>query len=270
MSGTGHQTGGLGGFLRAARARVDPARAGVVSAGPRRVPGLRREEVAVLAGVSANYYARLEQGRERHPSPQVLDALSRALDLGPDAHEHLHRLAGTVPGGHGHRQARVRPDVLALIEEWTSTPALVLSDTLDVLAQNRLARALHTGFARSANLAEMTFLDPAGSTFYVDWHRAAAATVASLRLAEGRRPHDQRLREVIAQLSAGSAAFRALWADQDVRGRTYEAKRFDHPVLGRIDMSYQAFDVRGCDGQQLLVYRAEDAEAVRLLAGLAV
>lgn len=264
---------GLGAFLRAARARVDPARAGMPTAGLRRVPGLRREEVAVLAGMSANYYTRLEQGRERHPSLQVLDALSRALDLGPDAREHLHRLAGAAPSQHGNRQVVVRPDVLELIEEWTTTPALVLSETLDILAQNRLARAMHSAFAEASNIAVMTFLDPAGSTFYVEWERAAQATVANLRLAQGRRPHDPRLHDVVTRLSASSAHFRSLWDTHDVRGKTYEAKRFEHVAVGLLELTYQAFDIRGSDGQQLLVYRAErgsrTAESLRLLDSLA-
>ncbi|MDN3054468.1 helix-turn-helix transcriptional regulator [Streptomyces sp. SRF1] len=273
MSQHGSSTSGLGGFLRAARARVDPARAGLPSAGVRRVPGLRREEVAVLAGVSANYYTRLEQGRERHPSLQVLDALGRALDLGPDAREHLHRLAGATPSRRGFPQPAVRPDVLELVEEWTTTPALVLNETLDVLAQNRLAAAMHSGFADPVNLALMTFGDPAGTGFYTDWHQVAEAVVASLRLAQGRRPHDPRLPELVGRLSASSAHFRELWDAHPVRGRTYEAKRFTHPVVGALELTYQAFDIRGSDGQELLVYRAErgsrTADSLRLLAGLA-
>ncbi|MHC3472605.1 helix-turn-helix domain-containing protein [Streptomyces sp. 7R007] len=274
MSDSARPASGLGLFLRAARARVDPARAGLPSAGLRRVPGLRREEVAVLAGVSANYYTRLEQGRERHPSLQVLDALSRALDLGADAHEHLHRLAGVAPSHHGRRQVVVRPDVLELVEEWTTTPALVLSDTLDILAHNHLAQAMHSGFADPSNIALMTFVDPAGSTFYVDWHRAAQATVANLRLTQGRSPHDPRLQELLARLSASSTHFRRLWDTYDVQGKTYEAKRFEHPAVGLLELTYQAFDIRGSDGQQLLVYKAErgsrTADSLRLLASFAV
>lgn len=258
----------LGEFLRAARARADPARTGLPDGGPRRVPGLRREEVAVLAGVSANYYTRLEQGRERHPSPQVLDALCRALDLGPDARDHLHRLAGVAPARPAPAQTAVRPDVLALMQEWTTTPALVLSDTLDVLATNRLAEALLSGFARPRNIAVMAFLDPAAPGFYRDWLHAAQSAVATLRLA----PDGPRLRELVDRLSAASGAFRELWHHYDVRGRTYEAKSFRHPDVGELELTYQAFDVRGAEGQQLLVYRAEpgsrSAGSLRLLASL--
>jgi hypothetical protein len=167
----------------------------------------------------------------------------------------------------------VRPDILELIEDWTTTPALVLSETQDILAQNRLATAMHSGFEDSSNLAVMTFADPAGAGFYVDWHLAAEAMVAGLRLAQGRRPGDPRLRALVTRLSESSAHFRKLWEAHDVRGRTYQAKRFEHPTVGRLELASQAFDVRGCEGQQLVVYRAEPgsrtADSLILLAGLA-
>ncbi|MGA5507065.1 helix-turn-helix transcriptional regulator [Streptomyces umbrinus] len=272
MSDRGRGASSLGEFLRAARARVDVARAGLPSVGLRRVPGLRREEVAVLAGVSVNYYTRLEQGRECHPSLQVIDALSRAFDLGPDAREHLHRLAGAAPSRHGSQQIVVRPDILELIEEWTTTPALILGETLDVLAHNHLASAMHSGFADTSNIALMTFVDPVGATFYADWRQAAQAVVASLRLAQGRRAHDPRLLDLLAQLSASSAHFRELWDTYDVRGRTFEAKRFWHPDVGALELTSQAFDIRGSEGQQLVVYKTErgsrTACSLRLLASL--
>jgi transcriptional regulator with XRE-family HTH domain len=263
----------LGQFLRAARARVDPGAAGLPDTGLRRVPGLRREEVAVLSGMSANYYTRLEQGRERHPSLQVLDALCRALALEEDAREHLHRLAGAAPSRPRFQQMTVRPDVRDLLEEWTTTPALVLSEKLDILAANRLAAAMHSGFSETPNIAVMTFIDPAGRTFYKDWHRAAQAAVANLRLAQGRHPRDPGLRALIARLSAQSESFRVLWRDFDVRGRTYEAKCFEHPDVGTLDLTYQAFDIKGSEGQQLLAYKAERGSStegsLRLLSSLA-
>lgn len=273
MSHPRQEAADLGRFLRAARSRVDPAQVGLPTVGLRRVSGLRREEVAVLAGVSANYYTRLEQGRERHPSVQVLDALSRALNLGPDAHDHLHRLAGAAPGRHVPAQATVRPDLLELVEEWTTTPAMVISDTLDVLAQNRLTAAMHSGFAAPENLALMLFTDPFGSTFYVDWRHAARSVVAGLRLAHGHRAHNPRLRELVTRLWETSEPFREFWNTYDVRGRTFAAKRFQHPDVGLLELSYQAFDVRGSEGQQLIVYKAErgsrSAGSLRLLASLA-
>ena len=262
----------LGQFLRAARARVDVGDVGLPDTGLRRVPGLRREEVAVLSGMSANYYTRLEQGRERHPSLQVLDALCRALTLEPDARDHLHRLAGAAPSRLGFQQTTVRSDVLELVEEWTTTPAVVLSETLDVLAQNQLAAAMHSGFAETRNIAVMTFIDAAGRTFYKDWHRAAQAAVANLRLAQGRHPHSPNLSTLIARLSAASEPFQLLWEQFNVRGRTYEVKCFEHPDVGTLDLTYQAFDIRGSEGQQLLVYKAESgsrtAASLRLLSSL--
>lgn len=272
--GTGDRPAGLGSFLSARRAAVDPDAAGVRYSGHRRVRGLRREEVAVLAGVSADYYARLEQGRERHPSPQVLDALSRALHLDDDAREHLHRLAGAVPALRGAATSRtVSPELLQLLDRWPDTPALVVDDVLDVLAENQLAAALHSGFTGPLNLLRMVFTDPAGRTFYADWHRAAQSTVAALRLAAGHSPDDPRVRVLVEELTTASAEFRVLWTRQDVRGKTHEAKEFAHPDVGSLTLGYQAFDVRSAPGHQLIVYQAEPGSpsdaALQLLASLA-
>ncbi|MCK1816677.1 helix-turn-helix transcriptional regulator [Streptomyces sp. XM4011] len=261
----------LGTFLRARRARVRPSEVGMPSHGLRRVAGLRREEVAVLAGVNADYYTRLEQGRERHPSAQVLDALGRALRLEPDACAHLHRLAGTAP------QAPPAPPVdtvspalrLLLAGAGPATPAFVMSRALDVLAVNALAGALFSPFARVDNLARMTFLDPAGAAFYPRWEYTARTTVAHLREAAGHDPDDVRLRGLVAELSAGSAEFARLWAAHDVRGKTSDTKHLWHPRTGPLEMTYQVFDVRDAPGQQLVVYLAEPGgpaeRALRLL-----
>ncbi|AEW99592.1 putative DNA-binding protein (plasmid) [Streptantibioticus cattleyicolor NRRL 8057 = DSM 46488] len=176
----------LGEFLRSRRSALRPDEIGMASHGTRRVPGLRREEVAVLAGVNADYYTRLEQGRERRPSSQVLDALSRALRLDDDARAHLYRLAGTVPD----EPAAPVPDQVSatlrqLMDGYTHTPAFVLDRTLDILAANALADALYAPFHPADNLARMTFADPAGRTFYQEWHKAAQAVVANLRHATG-------------------------------------------------------------------------------------
>ncbi|MEU6130930.1 helix-turn-helix transcriptional regulator [Saccharopolyspora sp. NPDC047091] len=246
----------LGGFLRAARGRATADARHLAPGGPRKVPGLRREEVAVLAGVSANYYTRLEQGRERHPSPQVVDALSGALGLNPDETGHLRALAGGAAPV-GSPRADVAPELRALLDAWTGTPAVVLSDALDVLALNDLARAVHSGFARLDNFALLTFLDPHAAEFYSDWPGAAAVTAGNLRLALGRGPGDARLHEVIAELAERSAEFRRLWARNTAGGKSVAHKRFHHPEAGLLELTYQAFDVRGAPGQQLVVYAPE-------------
>jgi len=263
----------LGAFLAARRARLTPDDVGMASTGTRRVAGLRREEVAVLAGMSADYYTRLEQGRERNPSPAVLDAIARAFDLGPDAREHLFRLAdapvGAVP-------APARPQVARglreLLDAWPDTPAVVMNHRLDLLARNALADAFYRDFTDAGNYARMTFLDPAGRTFFADWERAAQAGVANLRLALGRDPHDRAALDLITELTEGAPEFRSLWERNDVRGKTHEAKTFHHQAVGELTLSYHAFDVRDAADQQLIVYRAEpnsrSAEALKLLGML--
>ncbi|MFC4907396.1 helix-turn-helix transcriptional regulator [Actinomadura gamaensis] len=264
----------LGEFLRARRARLRPEDVGMASYGTRRVAGLRREEVAVLAGVNADYYTRLEQGRERNPSGQVLDALGRALRLDADARAHLFRLAGTVPDDRPFRQAaeQVSPALRQLMDGYPHTPAFVMNRTLDILATNALADALYRPFDPADNLARMTFLDPAGRRFYTDWDRAAQATVANLRQAAGFDPDDPRLAELVRDLTERSADFARLWNAHAVRGKTRDAKRLLHPDVGPLTLSYQAFDVRDAPGQQLVIYHAEpggdSAQALSLLGSV--
>lgn len=265
----------LGGFLRARRAALRPEDVGMASYGTRRVAGLRREEVAVLAGVNADYYTRLEQGRERNPSGQVLDALSRALRLDADARAHLFRLAGTTPGDRPFTQAaaeRVSPALRQLMDGYRHTPAFVMNRTLDILAANALADALYSPFEPADNLARMTFLDPAGRRFYTDWDRAAQATVANLRQAAGFDPDDPRLAALVRDLTERSADFARLWEAHTVRGKTQDAKHVLHPDVGPLTLTYQAFDVRDAPGQQLVIYHAEpgggSAQALDLLGSI--
>lgn len=262
----------LGSFLAARRARLGPDDVGLVSHGRRRVAGLRREEVAVLAGVSADYYTRLEQGRERAPSASVLDGIARALDLGPDAREHLFRLADVPVGHQAPLTERVDDDLRQLLAEWPHLPAVVINRRLDLLARNTIADALYSDFAETDNLARMTFLDPAGRTFFAAWDRAAESCVASLRLALGLHPDDRRTRTLAEELAKADDDFRRLWERHDVRGKTHEAKKYRHSAVGELTLAYRTFDVCGTPGQQLIVYQAapnsRDADAVRLLGML--
>ncbi|PNE39985.1 MULTISPECIES: helix-turn-helix transcriptional regulator [Streptomyces] len=263
----------LGDFLRARRSALRPEDVGMMSYGTRRVAGLRREEVAVLAGVNVDYYTRLEQGRERHPSSQVLDALGHALRLDGDARAHLHRLAGIIPHDPPPRQrAVVSPALRQLMDGYTNTPAFVVNHTLDLLATNSLADALYAPFTPADNLARMTFLDPAGRDFYARWERNAQAVVANLRQATGLDPDNPRLHALIGTLTGCSEDFSALWQAHTVRGKTTDAKQFNHPDVGPLTLTYQAFDVRDSPGQQLVIYHAEpgspSAQALSLLGSL--
>ncbi|MFJ3174204.1 helix-turn-helix domain-containing protein [Streptomyces roseus] len=262
----------LGEFLHARRAALRPQDIGLASCGVRRVAGLRREEVAVLADVNVDYYARLEQGRERNPSPQVLDALAHALRLRPDAHAHLHRLAGSAPADRPTTD-RVDPALLRLLDGFSGCPAFVVNAALDILAANPLARALHSPFTPSDNLARMVFLDEAGRDFYTDWASASRGTAGHLREATGIAPDHPRLRDLVRTLTAGSPEFARLWTTHEVLAKTGDVKHLHHPAAGPLTLTYQSFDVRAAPGQQLIVYQpapgTPTARALTRLAGAA-
>jgi transcriptional regulator with XRE-family HTH domain len=267
-------TAKLGAFLKGCRDRTQPADVGVSSHGLRRVPGLRREEVSTIAGVSVDYYTRLEQGRERHPSSSVLDALARVFVWSDDERAHAFRLAGTVlPPRVTASLDVVDPGLRQLLDDWPMNPALVVNQTLDVLACNAIARILLAGLEPSDNLVERMFLDAGARSLYPDWPDVAEATVAALRIAEGHAPRDARLLELVGDLRAASPEFAELWSRGQVRGKTSEAKRFRHPDVGVIELTYQTFDVRSAPSQQLIVYRAApdspSAESLKLLGSLA-
>ena len=263
----------LGTFLKARRGHVQPTDVGITARPGRRVSGLRREEVALLAGVSVDYYTRLEQGRERNPSPAVLNALAGALDLDTDLREHLFRLAGSAPTPRTPVRKTVDDSLRQLLASWSHTPAFIINRQLDVLAYNDLAGALYSGFERIDNIARMVFLDPFGRSFFTDRDRAITACVANLRLALGHTDSADDVRALVLQAHAASAEFRELWSRHDVRGKTHEAKEFRHPSVGDLLLEYNAFDVRSTPGHQLIVYRApvgsSSADKLRLLGSLA-
>jgi transcriptional regulator with XRE-family HTH domain len=263
----------LGEYLWSRRAQLRPEAVGFATHGRRRVPGLRREEIATMAGLSVDYYTRLEQGRERHPSVQVLEALGTALRLDQDARLHLFRVAGVIPGPEYSTDAeQVVPELLRLMEMWPDNPAIVLGKAYDVLAGNRLAYALFEGFQYGPNLLAKLFLDPNARSFYLDWPEAAANTVAGFRILHGTAPHDHRINEVLRTLLSSSPEFTALWERHDARGKQLQSKRFHHAEVGSLTLQMNAFDVKAAPGQELIIYHAEpsslSADALTLLGTL--
>ncbi|KOT48217.1 MULTISPECIES: helix-turn-helix domain-containing protein [Streptomyces] len=250
----------LGDYLRARRAAVAPADAGLPDGGPRRVPGLRRDEVALLAGVSTDYYIRLEQGRERHPSEQVLRAIAGALRLDDAAAAHLFRLGRSVFGMPA-TATTVAPELLRLMDGMREVPAFVVGAAQDVLAANAMAKELYDGFARYDNLLRMIFLDPYAREFYADWDRAARIAVGNLRASSSQFPKDERIERIVGELSVRSPAFTGLWARYEVRPRTHEDKHFRHPRVGEIRLHFEALAVTSAPGQHLSVYSAEPGSA---------
>jgi transcriptional regulator with XRE-family HTH domain len=265
----------IGEYLRARRELVRPQDVGIPDpSSRRRVPGLRREEVAMLAGVSSDYYIRLEQGRDQHPSRQVLDALARALQLDDDATAHLHRLATPTPR---HRKTP-RPEktpagILQLIASWSETPAYVHSRYMDVLAANPIATALFPYYVNGENLVRTAFLDPRVRDLYRDWEHLTETTVAGLRALVGPDVDDPRLNELVGELSVRSERFRRLWARHDVRPKRRGTVRIDHPLVGPLELSYEKLPIPDTDRQILGVYHASpgttSAQALALLASSA-
>jgi transcriptional regulator with XRE-family HTH domain len=270
----------LGEFLRSRRARVTPAEAGLGPGdGVRRVPGLRREEVARLAGVNVDYYVRMERGRRGNPSDSVLDAVARALRLNATERAHLFALArpGTArPARRSVPPQRVRPSVHRILEAHEPFPAMVLGRRMDVLAANRAARALYTDWAAlpgpARNMLRFLFTDPAAREVMVDWATGAAQAVAHLRLYAGRHPGDPLLAELVADLSAADGDFRAWWGGHDVHQHTFGAKAFRHPAAGEFTLAYELLGVLDDADQFLTLYTAEpgtDGEAAVLRLGSA-
>jgi transcriptional regulator with XRE-family HTH domain len=266
----------LGGFLQSRRARIRPAEVGLPEHGRRRVPGLRREEVAQLAGVSVDYYIRLEQGRGQNVSDSVLTAVGRVLRLDATEQAHLHDLARPATARRTAAAAPrqvVRPGLRLLLDAMTGTPAFVLGRRMDVLAWNALADAV-ADFSRKSpaelNQARQVFLDPTAPTCYPDWAAVAAETVAYLRLDAGRHPDDPALAALVGELSLRSEEFRRLWADHLVKEKTYGVKRLVHPLAGELEFGYETLALPGDPDQLLVAYTvtpgSPTAERLALLA----
>ncbi|MGY5884268.1 helix-turn-helix transcriptional regulator [Modestobacter lacusdianchii] len=268
----------LADFLRRARGAIDPARAGLpADARVRRVPGLRREEVALLAGVSTDYYTRLEQGRRITPSPGVVDAIARALDLDDAGRAHLGHLIGPASPARVRRTPvvqRARPGLHQFLDALDPRPALVLGRRTDVLASNRMARALFTDFEqlrpRERNYARWMLLSEEARELFLDWEEQARAAVENLRLALGEDPGDRAARELVEELAERSPEFRAWWEGHRVHQRTSGSKRLRHPVVGELTVEYETLTLPGDPGQTLFVYTAgagtASGQALDLLA----
>lgn len=262
----------LGHFLRAQRARVTPKEAGLPAVPGRRVVGLRREEVAVLSGVSADYYARLEQGRERTPSAQVVDAISHALRLTPDAREHAFRLAKLSPSS-ARTGETVSPELLQTMEAFPHAAVYVTNPAFRILTANSAASAFIAPLLHQENnVLAAIFLDPVARDFYVNWEEVSKASVSALRLAEGFVPPHPEVTALVEYLYRNSAAFRELWDDQTVDGLTATHKTIRHPEVGLLQLSYQTFDIRSAPGQQLTVATGKpgspSADALAMLGSL--
>ena len=251
----------LGEYLRARRELVDPAAVGLRVTGVRRTPGLRREEVATLAGISADYYLRLEQGRDRHPSAQVLTALARVFDLDPDATAYLLSLAEPQPPAARRAARRTVPKGILQLLDSLELPAFVEDRMFDVLAANPLATALSPAIAPGNNRLRSLFLDDAERALYPDWEQATAGLIASFRASIGSDVADQRIAQLVGELSLRSEHFRRLWARHDVRGLGGGVARLDHPRLGMLELSREKLPIGDSGGQLLVIYHAEPGSA---------
>ena len=261
----------LGDYLRARRALVTPEQAGVPATGGRRVPGLRREEVALLAGISADYYLRLERGRDRNPSEQVLAAIAGVLRLDEEGTAHLLALAAARPRGH-RSHTEVVPDGVVQLLSAFSGPALVQNRHFDVLAANEPAVALSPRWSAGRNQLLDVFLDPAERALYPDWDGTTACYVSSLRRGIGADTGDPRFAALVAELTAHSARFRHLWSRHDVSTQRGTSLRFDHPRAGALRLHRDRLDVSGTDGLHLIVHHPQpgspDEEKLASLTGL--
>jgi len=275
IGGVNETTNPLGAYLRARRELVTPEQAGIPGGGVRRVPGLRREEVAMLAGISADYYLRLERGRDRHPSLQVLEAIARVLNLDDDHMTHLMSLVAEVPRQRK-RQSRkeiVPPGALKLLESLMQ-PAYIEGRYFDVLASNRFATALSPALAVGGNQLRDMFLDQAEQRLHPDWEEVTECFIASLRQAVGTDIGDPRLIELTGTLSLASPRFSQLWARHEVRRQWGTRIRFNHPEVGELTLNRERLSIGGAEDLMLVIYHADegshDAEKLALLGSAAL
>ncbi|MGV9906334.1 helix-turn-helix domain-containing protein [Streptomyces sp. NPDC003388] len=274
-------TNALGEFLRARRGQVRPQDVGLPGSGLRRVPGLRREEVAMLSGISSDYYLRLEQGRDRNPSAQVLQAIAGVLRLDADATSYLLSLTRDRPrdARPGARTAPARPreevpaGLLRLIDGWPRNPAYIQNRYTDCLAANALATALTPSYRPGVNLLRAVLLDPAERALRRDWDELTEEGVAALRAYAGPESDDPRLRDLVGDLSLRSERFRTLWARHEVRPRRGRLSRLSHPQVGDLDLHSEKLTADGTGGLTLVVFHAEpgsrSAELLDILGSLA-
>ena len=246
----------LGDYLRARRGQVRPEDVGLIAGARRRVRGLRREELATLAGISSEYYLRLEQGRDKNPSAQILDAIARALQLDIKGTEYLHQLASPPGSRREQLDLETAADGTDQLIDQLSMPAIVASRCLEVLAANPLARALSPGFTPGRNFLRWRLLEPAARDFFVDWDESTDVVVSGLREAAGSDPDDPRLRALVEELSGASARFRELWARAEVGYRT-GVIHMRHPDVGDLYLHRNRFNIPHSGGQHMLTYRAE-------------
>jgi len=268
-------------FLRTRRDRITPDQAGIIGGGRRRVPGLRREEVAMLTGVSVEYYARMERGDLAGVSVEVLDALARALRLDEAETDHLHDLARAAgPTRPRHKRAAeqsVRPTLQRFLDAVTGVPMWVRDRRMDFIAANPLGRALYAPMlddpANGRNTARFTFLNPAARIFFPDWEQNASDIVATLLSYAGQNPLDRRLTDLIGELVTRSDTFRHRWSKHDVRHHRAGIKRIRHPAVGDLEFSYEAMDLPASPEWFMFAYVAEPGspteERLRLLGSLA-
>ena len=271
-------------FLSSRRAKITPEQAGLPAyGGRRRVPGLRREEVALLAGVSVDYYTRLERGDLKGASDRVLDAVASALRLDEPERAHLNNLAQAANNAQRVRRRRplqegLRPTIQRILDAMTGAPAYVRNGRRDILATNRLGYALYSELyldpARPVNVARFVFLNPRARTFFLDWTSAANDMVAALRAEAGKNPYDRELSVLVGELSTRSEEFATRWAAQNVRFHRSGFKQIRHPIVGDLQLSYEAMDLPADPGLSLIVYSAEPGstteDAVNLLASWTV
>ncbi|HEY4456730.1 MAG TPA: helix-turn-helix transcriptional regulator [Pseudonocardiaceae bacterium] len=265
----------LGDYLRARRELVRPEDVGIKPIGLRRVPGLRREEVAMLAGISSDYYLRLEQGRDRHPSNQVLEAIATVLRLDADAITYLLSLVGTgsahgrKPSSRSRAETRTVPESIAdLINGWPTNPAYVQNRFTDILAVNPLCAALSPHYAVGVNLLRAVFLDPAEQNLRADWAEATQEGVASLRANAGSDVDNPRFVELVGELSVRSDRFRQLWGRADVLVPVSRTSHLNHPQVGELELRSNKFTINGTDGLMLVVFHAPPASRSAELLGI--